>query len=67
MINKILLREIEIKSKLIQVFNEFIIEQNNQIDTYQNMINDINDIMTDNAYIDIQLNIQIYVSLITVR
>ena len=52
MINKLLLREIEIKSKLIQVLNELIIEQNNQIDTYRKMINDIND-MINNTYIDV--------------
>ena len=53
MINKLLLNEIEIKSKLIQVLNELIIEQSNQIDYYRNMINDINEIMNNNAYIDI--------------
>ena len=52
MINKLLLKEIEIKSKLIQVLNELIIEQNNQIDTYRKMINDINDMM-NNTYIDV--------------
>ena len=51
--NKLLLNEIEIKSKLIQVLNELIIEQSNQIDYYRNMINDINEIMNNNAYIDI--------------
>ena len=52
MINKLLLREIEIKSKLIQVLNELIIEQNEQLDCYRKMINDINNIM-HNTYIDI--------------
>ena len=51
--NKLLIKEIEIKSKLIQVLNELIIEQSNQIDYYRNMINDINEIMNNNAYIDI--------------
>ena len=50
--NKLLLKEIEIKSKLIQVLNDLIIEQNNQIDTYRKMINDIND-MINNTYIDV--------------
>ena len=51
--NKLLLKEIEIKSKLIQVLNELIIEQSEQLHYYQNMMNDINDIMNNNAYIDI--------------
>ena len=50
--NKLLLKEIEIKSKLIQVLNELIIEQNNQIDTYRKMLNDINELM-NNTYIDV--------------
>ena len=50
--NKLLLKEIEIKSKLIQVLNDLIIEQNNQIDYYRKVINDIND-MINNTYIDI--------------
>jgi hypothetical protein len=50
--NKFLLKEIEIKSKLIQVLNELIIEQSNQIDTYRNMIYDINNLM-NNTYIDV--------------
>ena len=45
MINKLLLRELEIKNKLIQVLNELIIEQNDQLDTYRNMMNDINHII----------------------
>jgi hypothetical protein len=53
MINKLLLREIKIKSELIKVLNELIIEQNDQLEYYRNMINDINDIMNNNAYIDI--------------
>ena len=53
MINKLLLKEIEIKSKLIQVLNELIIEQNNRIDYYRKVMNDINDIMNNNSYIDI--------------
>ena len=53
MINKLLLRENKIKSELIQVLNELIIEQNNQIDYYRKVMNDINDIMNNNAYIDI--------------
>ena len=53
MINKLLLREIEIKSKLIQVLNELIIEQNDQLDCYRKMINDINDMINNTAYIDI--------------
>ena len=52
MINKLLLRENKIKSELIKVLNELIIEQNNQIDTYRKMIHDIND-MINNTYIDI--------------
>ena len=52
MINKLLLREIEIKSKLIQVLNELIIEQNDQLDCYRKMSNDINEII-NNTYIDI--------------
>jgi len=52
MINKLLLREIEIKSKLIQVLNELIIEQNDQLDCYRKMRNDINEII-NNTYIDI--------------
>ena len=50
--NKLLLNEIQIKSKLIQVLNELIIEQSNQIDTYRQMMNDINDIL-NNTYIDV--------------
>ena len=50
--NKLLIKEIEIKSKLIQVLNELIIEQNDQLDCYRKMINDIND-MINNTYIDI--------------
>ena len=53
MINKLLVKELEIKSKLIQVLNEHIIEQSNQIDTYRNMMNGINDIMNNTVYIDI--------------
>ena len=53
MINKLLLREIKIKSELIKVLNELIIEQNNQIDYYRTVMNDINDIMNSNSYIDI--------------
>ena len=53
MINKLLLREIKIKSELIKVLNELIIEQNNQIDYYRTVMNDINDIMNNNSYIDI--------------
>ena len=49
---KLLLKEIEMKSKLIQVLNELIIEQNNQIDTYRQMINDINNFLND-TYIDV--------------
>ena len=49
---KLLLKEIEIKSKLIQVLNELIIEQNNQIDNYRQMINDINNILNA-SYIDV--------------
>ena len=48
--NKLLIKEIEIKSKLIQVLNELIIEQNDQLDCYRNMINDINEII-NNTYI----------------
>ena len=51
--NKFLLKEIEIKSKLIQVLNELIIEQHEQLDYYRKMINEINDIMNNNSYIDI--------------
>ena len=43
--NKLLLKEIEIKSKLIQVLNELIIEQNNQLDYYRTMINEINNMI----------------------
>jgi hypothetical protein len=50
--DKLLLKEIEIKSKLIQVLNELIIEQNNQLDYYRIMIKDINNIINNN-YIDI--------------
>ena len=50
--NKLLLKEIEIKSKLIQVLNELIIEQNEQLDCYRKMINDVNEIM-NNTYIDV--------------
>ena len=53
MIDKLLLREIKIKSELIKVLNELIIEQNNQIDYYRKVMNDINDIMNNNSYIDI--------------
>ena len=49
MINKLLLREIKIKSELIKVLNELIIEQNNQIDYYRTVMNDINDIMNNNC------------------
>jgi hypothetical protein len=52
MINKLLLREIEIKSKLIQVLNELIIEQNEQLDCYRKMLNDINNILNA-SYIDV--------------
>jgi hypothetical protein len=52
MINKLLLRENKIKSELIQVLNELIIEQYDQLDYYRNMINDINKIM-NNTYIDV--------------
>ena len=51
--NKLLLRENKIKSELIKVLNELIIEQNNQIDYYRKVMNDINDIMDNNSYIDI--------------
>ena len=54
--NKLLLQEIKIKSELIRVLNELIIEQNNQIDTYWQMINDINDILND-TYIDVWLDL----------
>ena len=50
--DKLLLKEIEIKSKLIQVLNELIIEQNNQLEYYRIMIKDINNIINNN-YIDI--------------
>ena len=50
--NTLLLKELEIKSKLIQVLNELIIEQNDQLDCYRKMINDINEIM-NNTYIDV--------------
>ena len=50
--NTLLLKEIEIKSKLIQVLNELIIEQNEQLDCYRKMINNINEIM-NNTYIDV--------------
>ncbi len=53
MINKLLLREIKIKSDLIKVLNDLIIEQSEQLHYYQSMMNDINDIMNNNAYIDI--------------
>ena len=53
MINKLLLREIKIKSELIKVLNDLIMEQSEQLHYYQNMMNDINDIMNNNAYIDI--------------
>ena len=53
MINKLLLREIKIKSDLIKVLNDLIIEQSEQLHYYRTMINDINDIMNNNAYIDI--------------
>ena len=53
MINKLLLKEIEIKSKLIQVLNELIIEQSEQLEYYRTMINDINHIMNNDTYIDI--------------
>ena len=48
-----LLREIEIKSKLIQVLNELIIEQHEQLDYYRKMINEINSMINNNAYIEI--------------
>ena len=57
--NKLLLKEIEIKSKLIQVLNDLIIEQNNQIDTYRHMITKLQDLMNEannimnNNYIDV--------------
>ena len=47
--NKLLLKEIEIKSKLIQVLNELIIEQNNQLDYYRTMINEINNMINNNC------------------
>ena len=50
--DKLLIKEIEIKSKLIQVLNELIIEQSNQIDYYRIMLNDINNIINC-VYIDI--------------
>ncbi len=53
MINKLLLRENKIKSDLIKVLNDLIIEQSEQLHYYQKMMNDINDIMNNNAYIDI--------------
>ena len=37
MINKLLLREIKIKSDLIKVLNDLIIEQSEQLHYYQNM------------------------------
>jgi hypothetical protein len=51
--NNFLLREIEIKSELIRVLNELIIEQNDQLNCYRKMINDINDMINNTAYIDI--------------
>ncbi len=53
MINKLLLREIKIKSELIKVLNELIIEQSEQLEYYRTMINDINHIMNNDTYIDI--------------
>ena len=50
--DKLLIKEIEIKSKLIQVLNELIIEQSNQIEHYRIMFNDINNIINC-VYIDI--------------
>ncbi len=50
--NKLLLQEIKIKSELIRVLNELIIEQSTQIDTYRQMINDINNILNA-SYIDV--------------
>ena len=52
MINKLLLNEIEIKSKLIKVLNELIIEQSDQLDSYRKMIHDIDNILNNN-YIDV--------------
>jgi hypothetical protein len=49
---KLLIKEIEIKSKLIEVLNEVIIEQTTQIQIYRTMINDINNILND-TYIDV--------------
>ena len=50
--DKLLIKEIEIKSKLIQVLNELIIEQSNQIDYYRIMLNDINNIInTTDIYV----------------
>ena len=57
--NKFLLKEIEIKSKLIKVLNELIIEQSEQLDSYRHMITKLQDLMNEannimnNNYIDV--------------
>ena len=59
MINKLLLNEIEIKSKLIKVLNDLIIEQSEQLDSYRHMITKLQDLMNEannimnNNYIDV--------------
>ena len=49
MINKLLLRENKIKSELIKVLNELIIEQSEQLDYYRTMINEINNMINNNC------------------
>ena len=49
MINKLLLRENKIKSELIKVLNELIIEQNDQLEYYRTMINEINNMINNNC------------------
>ena len=49
MINTLLLRENKIKSELIKVLNELIIEQNDQLEYYRTMINEINNMINNNC------------------
>ena len=42
----------KIKSELIKVLNELIIEQNDQLDYYRTMINEINNMIHNNCIIN---------------
>lgn len=44
---KLLIREIDIKSKLITALNQIIIEQDEQIKNYRIMITQLQDVMND--------------------